>query len=697
MKRFLTSLVLAMFLIAQTTQSAVAVLTPNPDGSLPNVAPAVALTTPSQNHQFQFAEVAGPNKTIDLSWQATDENVGDTLLQEVYVSTGSTLFSPENKVATLTTSDLNAQHFTYDAEGAKAQVSYTWGVRVSDDYDLADQAIGTFTVAAQPDGNATPNVAPTVSLISPTVTPPEEFSSDSVLGVDNGVTLTWLAADQNIGDTLQQEIFLTTDQSKVFDPTTKKGEIISRNPGDMKYFFDAEPDATGDITYYWGIRVSDDYNLTDARSGSFVVKQKVILPPASLVPTLQISDINDKTQNVTNFYPYDTVWFQTGVKNLTAGPGTMSFSTDKRFDILVKDLQGNVVWNYDFGKTFANVTSSIDVAGNANLNLYQFQWDLTGNNGAKVPAGTYNVALVYYADNQLTLAPEMPLVVLPTASTNTAPIITLNSPSDQFSTAGQTVSFSYTIVDESAATTSQLCYTQLPLNLPGLPTGPFQEQCKYSSTGTGTRMVDFDFTGYTKPAKFMWSVTADEQDTLEKYSKTSTVREFYLSAVTSSNLAPTLSLIAPTDAALNLSVPAALTWTASDPENDAFTTDVYVASGTSANLFASANKTTISPSIFQFTPNISRGQVYYWAVVVTENATGRAVTSPVRSFSTQANRQPVITLATTSPADITPTTITVRWNVTDPDGDPTHVTLCYGTDGDVINLISQSNGDICVL
>ncbi len=133
----------------------------------------------------------------------------------------------------------------------------------------------------------------------------------------------------------------------------------------------------------------------------------------------------------------------------------------------------------------------------------------------------------------------------------------------------------------------------------------------------------------------------------------------------------------PGNGAVNQPTSLTLTWSCTDPNGDPLTYDVYF--GTSNNPpLVSGNRTSAS-----YNPGgLSNSTTYYWKIVAKDNH-GASTAGPVWSFTTAAaaNNPPN---QPTNPnpgngAVNQPTSLTLTWSCTDPNGDPLTYDVYFGT------------------
>ena len=145
----------------------------------------------------------------------------------------------------------------------------------------------------------------------------------------------------------------------------------------------------------------------------------------------------------------------------------------------------------------------------------------------------------------------------------------------------------------------------------------------------------------------------------------------------------------PADKATEISVTPTLSWSASDPDGDTLTYDLFF--GTSeSHLDPEAGD--LTENEYTFTEKLEYNTTYYWKVKAKDGKGGEKE-GPVWSFTTQTSEQPPNTPPTAphnpSPADkatgisVTPT---LSWEAEDPDGDPLTYDLFFGTSESQLTL-----------
>lgn len=78
------------------------------------------------------------------------------------------------------------------------------------------------------------------------------------------------------------------------------------------------------------------------------------------------------------------------VRNEGDEPITLRFNTGQRYDFIVRDMEGNVVWQWSRDKAFIQVIGEVTIQPNGELTFVE-TWTQVDNEGNKVGAGEYEV------------------------------------------------------------------------------------------------------------------------------------------------------------------------------------------------------------------------------------------------------------------------------------------------------------------
>ena len=71
-------------------------------------------------------------------------------------------------------------------------------------------------------------------------------------------------------------------------------------------------------------------------------------------------------------------------------PITLYYRTTQRFDIVISDPEGKVVWRWSKDKAFAEVLEQVSLKASETLSFDE-SWDQKDDNGQPVPTGNYTV------------------------------------------------------------------------------------------------------------------------------------------------------------------------------------------------------------------------------------------------------------------------------------------------------------------
>ena len=155
-----------------------------------------------------------------------------------------------------------------------------------------------------------------------------------------------------------------------------------------------------------------------------------------------------------------------------------------------------------------------------------------------------------------------------------------------------------------------------------------------------------------------------------------------ISATLSDNMPVGLSLESPADNDYDVDTTGTrLTWSASDPEGDAVTYDVFFGTDASPLMVSEAQTDT-----FYLLPTLSSAIIYYWYIVAKDNHSNET-TSSIHSFTTWTNDAPVLTLLQPpdNSTDIAPDVI-LKWSATDDEDDELSYDIFLSTDNPPVEL-----------
>jgi len=254
---------------------------------------------------------------------------------------------------------------------------------------------------------------------------------------------------------------------------------------------------------------------------------------------------------------------------------------------------------------------------------------------------------------------------------------------------GDLIPFTITIPEASAPDRPVLTYPSN--NSKDIPLGNITLKWE-SKESDLTYRVEFDGKTYTTKNKnytvsasergktYSWKVTA-----VNEFGKETTSETY--SFTTQSNRAPnTPSNPSPSNNVTNQPLTMTLSWDCSDPDGDILTYDVYF--GTSSNPTTKVSTGQSGKSINR--SNLSYGTTFYWKVVA-KDSKGATTEGPEWRFTTQSNRAPN-TPSNPSPSNNAtnqPTTITLSWECSDPDGDAVTYDVYFGTSSNSMTKVSS--------
>ncbi len=84
--------------------------------------------------------------------------------------------------------------------------------------------------------------------------------------------------------------------------------------------------------------------------------------------------------------------FAIGVENGGPAAQTLQFTSGQFFDIEVTDHWGKLVWRWSNDKAFTQALWALELAA-GKTSSQQTVWDLTGNDGKKLPSGSYTAKI----------------------------------------------------------------------------------------------------------------------------------------------------------------------------------------------------------------------------------------------------------------------------------------------------------------
>ena len=194
------------------------------DGPPPNSAPGEV-----SGVVFPTSNLLCTDNTITFQWNASTDPDGDAVSYRIIIATDRELINQvENRIVSTNSVTLTLE------EG----VAYYWSVTAIDDEGLESNA--SATLAFFTSGPGITNYAPfTTELVSP---------EDEGTVASGTVTLSWIGADTDIGDTLTYDLYFGEDM----DPPLIQSALTTQN---------SDVTTTVGTTYYWRVDTIDDSNV----------------------------------------------------------------------------------------------------------------------------------------------------------------------------------------------------------------------------------------------------------------------------------------------------------------------------------------------------------------------------------------------------------------------------------------------------
>ncbi len=253
-------------------------------------------------------------------------------------------------------------------------------------------------------------------------------------------------------------------------------------------------------------------------------------------------------------------------------------------------------------------------------------------------------------------------------------------------TKGEIIILEIDIPEADAPDKPQLTYPAS--NSRDIPTGIITLKWE-SKESDLTYRIEFDGKTYTTKNK-SYTVSANERGKTYNWKVTATnewgketVSDTY-SFTTKVNSAPNITLVSPVNASAGiLANSITLKWTGKDSDGDEISYRVYFGETSSPTYITTTKESEYKVS------NKDWGKRYYWKVEASDNY-GGVTTSQVNSFTTQENRAPNAP-SVPSPynyATNQPTTITLSWECSDPDGDALTYDVYFGIDASSMTKVS---------
>lgn len=120
------------------------------------------------------------------------------------------------------------------------------------------------------------------------------------------------------------------------------------------------------------------------RSGAKVATQDIsVFTPDPLVATFSTSQ--------THYSRLNPAQLTLTITNVTSTPVTVSFAGEQLYDFAARNANGDVVWTWSHGKTFAEVPSEVVLGPGEYLEFTQ-SWSFSTNDGSLLMDGVYTVS-----------------------------------------------------------------------------------------------------------------------------------------------------------------------------------------------------------------------------------------------------------------------------------------------------------------
>jgi len=189
---------------------------------------------------------------VTLNWTGGDPDPYDTVTYDVYLGNTS---SPPKVVS-------NQTPIAYSPGTLDCETTYYWQIVSWDNHDASTAGpIWDFTTKVNNPPNESSNPYPSngASANEPKVPNPNDGATD----VDIDADLIWECSDPD-GHTLTYDVYLEANNPTPNVLVSNDQSETSYDPGTLDY----------EITYYWQIIASDEYNITEGPIWSFTTEMK---------------------------------------------------------------------------------------------------------------------------------------------------------------------------------------------------------------------------------------------------------------------------------------------------------------------------------------------------------------------------------------------------------------------------------------
>ncbi|HUR01721.1 MAG TPA: BsuPI-related putative proteinase inhibitor [Nonomuraea sp.] len=198
-------------------------------------------------------------------------------------------------------------------------------------------------------------------------------------------------------NTSQKYDFAALDSSGVTAWTWSQGQVFNPAPSQQTL----APGASWTFTASWafttnlGERLADgSYTIRGTFTGQYLGRAGAKTADQAITyftpDYLQVTFSTDKT----TYRWLDTAKMNLRVLNVAPYPLTITFSNGQLYDFSVASSNGSTLWNWAYGKTFS--PDPVELVLNPNEAVeFQVSWNLAGNNGLPVSAGTYTASGIF--------------------------------------------------------------------------------------------------------------------------------------------------------------------------------------------------------------------------------------------------------------------------------------------------------------
>ena len=106
----------------------------------------------------------------------------------------------------------------------------------------------------------------------------------------------------------------------------------------------------------------------------------------------------------------DSLTFRHTLQNRGPKDQTLTFGSSQSFDIEVRGLGGELLWQWSYGKAFLDIELDLELAAGESY-AGETDWDLKGNDATPLPPGTYRCRFYVTCFPQTGLVSEFTLTL----------------------------------------------------------------------------------------------------------------------------------------------------------------------------------------------------------------------------------------------------------------------------------------------